>query len=34
MFLYSSDKKAIATSAALLIGIGIFIIVEYFKNNV
>jgi hypothetical protein len=34
MFLYPSDKKAVGVSAALLIGIGIFIIVEYFKNNV
>jgi len=33
MFLYSSDKKAIGVSAALLIGIGIFIIIEYFINN-
>jgi len=34
MFLSSSDKKAIGVSAALLTGVGIFIIIEYFKNNV
>ncbi len=34
MFLYASDKKAVIVSAVLLIGIGIFIVVEYFKNNV
>ena len=31
--LYPSDKNAIGISATLLIGIGIFIVVEYFKNN-
>jgi len=34
MFLYASDKKAIGVSAGLLIGIGIFIMAEYFKNIV
>jgi len=33
MFLYSSDKKAIGVSAGLLIGIGIYIIIEYVINN-
>jgi len=33
MILVSSDKKAIGVSAALLIGVGIFIIVQYFINN-
>jgi hypothetical protein len=33
MFLDTSDKKAIGVSAVLLIGVGIFIIVEYVINN-
>jgi|GEM_PF-1589549 len=33
MYLVSSDKKAIVVSAGLLIGVGIFIIVEYVINN-
>ena len=33
MFLYASDKKAIGVSAGLLIGIGIYIIIEYVINN-
>jgi hypothetical protein len=33
MYLVSSDKKAIAVSAGLLIGIGIFILVEYIRNT-
>jgi len=34
MFLHTPDKKAIGVSAALLIGIGIYIIIEYVINNV
>jgi len=33
MILVSSDKKAIGVSAGLLIGVGIFIIVQYIINN-
>jgi len=33
MFLYAADKKAIGVSAGLLIGIGVYIIIEYVINN-
>jgi len=33
MYLVSSDKKAIAVSAGLLIGVGVFTLIQYVMNN-